>query len=117
METLPQLGALSTKRREKPLADLLVIRDLIDFLWRLDEYDFIHPRNKLQLVCGLQLLFLLGLRPGEFVESSAHRGSNQGLYWGDVLFTSQGDENGKPFISVALTLRLRKGQRGNRGSE
>lgn len=106
---------LSTKARNKALADGPVVRDILDFLWRLDEYDYFHPRMRMQIVFALQLMHFVGLRPGEFVESSAYSNSNEGLLWGDVDIKMIADRNGCNFFFAFLSLRNRKGNRNNEG--
>lgn len=52
------------------MADLCMTKDLLRFLWASDEYQFSHPRVRLQLAYALLLLATLGSRPGEVIESS-----------------------------------------------
>lgn len=55
-----------------------------------------------------------GLRPGEVVESSTHRGSNEGLKYKDVeLFLVRYDEGLQ--YQLRICLRNRKFKRGKEG--
>lgn len=56
-------------------------------------------------------MLYIGLRPGEFLESNAHRRSNEGLHWGDVLFMLVPLENKQRIWRVQLRMRNRKNQR------
>jgi hypothetical protein len=60
----------------KPVAPLLVAEDLIHFMWVCDEYQFAHPRARLQLAFSNVLITYLGSRPGEIIESAAWKHSN-----------------------------------------
>lgn len=102
---------LSTKPREKWLAGPAVVSDVLRFLWELDEYEFPHPRMRPQLALSLLILYI-GLRPGEFAESKAHVGSNEGLHWGDVQFMMLPGRDQQPLWRVKITLRNRKNERG-----
>ena len=64
-------GKISTDAYKKPVAPLLVAEDLIQFLWMCDEYQFTHPRARLQLAFAIILMTFTGSRPGEFIESAA----------------------------------------------
>jgi integrase len=75
---------ISTSARPKPLAPMPVARDLIKFLFTCDEYKDLHPRIRIQLVFSIQLMLLIGVRPGEIVESDAWYRSNEGLLYKDV---------------------------------
>jgi len=71
---IPVSEQLSTKAREKWLADPPVVKDILNFLWTLDEYEYKHPRVRPQLALSLLLCLYIGLRPGEFVERLARAG-------------------------------------------
>jgi len=47
-------------------------------------------------------MLYIGLRPGEFIESIAHRNSNKGLHWKDVQFVIVPDHDGQPIWRVEL---------------
>lgn len=70
----------SVKARPRSLANRAVVLDLLHFLWAYDEDPFYTSRTRIQLSLAIMLLFYLGDRPGEIVESSKHRGSNEGLH-------------------------------------
>lgn len=103
----------NTKCREKPLADIEVTKDLLYFLWACDEYCFKHPRVRVQLAFAILILVFTGLRPGEFVESSAWRGSNEGLKYKDVILQALPCTNGEVRFVLEIKLRNRKNHREN----
>ncbi len=102
---------LSTKARVKHLADRLVVRDLLTYLWTLDEYEYQHPRMRVQVGFSLLMMHYMGLRPGEFTESTAHVGSNEGLLWKDLEIRIIPDANGMPLFTAQVSIRNRKGAR------
>lgn len=106
----PQEG-LSTKARAKVIADRPVVMDIIRFLWTRDEYNYHHPRMRVQIALAILLMHYTGLRPGEYVESSSHRGTNEGLHWKDVNFRMIPDSRGMPLFVAQLQIRNRKGRR------
>ena len=71
---------LSSKARQKRLAGPPMVKDILSFLWTIDEAEFPHLRIRPQIALSLLIMLYIGLRPGEFLESTAHRGSNQGLF-------------------------------------
>ena len=75
---------LSTKARPKSLADHGVARDILHFLWACDEHEMAHPRMRLQMSFAILLLFYTGARPGEIIESTQHKKSNEGLQYQDI---------------------------------
>lgn len=101
------------KVREKPLANKPVVADLLHFLWACDEREFSHPRVRLQISLSMLLMLFLGLRPGEFVESSAHRKSNEGIVYKDLTLLYVVQEGGVQKFVVLLRLRYRKFGRGD----
>ncbi|KAI6914838.1 hypothetical protein KC318_g431 [Hortaea werneckii] len=103
---------LSTKSRPKSLADGPVVRDVLHYLWALDEYEYCHPRMRIQLSFAILLLFYIGLRPGELVESSAHNSTNEGIWYGDLDIRMKADAQGCPEFTVQILIRNRKGRRG-----
>ena len=103
---------LPSKARPKWLAGPQVVKDVLRFLWTLDEAEYSHPRVRLQLALSLPIMLYTGLRPGELVESGAHLGSNEGLHWEDVRFMLVSLEGGQRKWRVELRMRFRKHQRG-----
>ncbi|KAG8623701.1 hypothetical protein KVT40_008677 [Elsinoe batatas] len=93
---LPQTMGVSTKAREKPLADYPTIVTVLSFLWGRDKYRFPsdNTRTRLQLSFSLLLMLFCGIRPGEFAESTLHRGSNAGLHYRDFELTALANEDG-----------------------
>ncbi|KAF2201613.1 hypothetical protein GQ43DRAFT_486811 [Delitschia confertaspora ATCC 74209] len=81
---LPSLEGVSTKARPKLIANLKVTEDLVIFLWKSDEYQYKHPRIRMQIVFLILIFSLLGSRPGELVESEAWVASNEGICYKDV---------------------------------
>ena len=63
-ELIPR-GLLSTSARTKPLAPVAVAKDIIRFLFASDEYKYLHPRIRNQMAFAIQLMLLVGVRPGE----------------------------------------------------
>ncbi|PPJ60936.1 hypothetical protein CBER1_08602 [Cercospora berteroae] len=106
---LVEKGA-SLKSKPRSLANRPVVLDLLHFLWARDEYHFRHPRQRLQLSLQVMLMFYLGGRPGEFVESSAYSGSNEGLLYKDLQFIIVKRGN-KKRILLLVKIRLQKGRR------
>ncbi|TKA23571.1 hypothetical protein B0A54_17771 [Friedmanniomyces endolithicus] len=102
---------LSTKPRPKALADGPVVQDILRYLWVHDEFDYQHPRMRVQLTLAVYVLHYLGLRPGELVESSAHTGSNQGLWYKDLTVFAYPDTAGRARSVVQPTIRNRKNRR------
>jgi hypothetical protein len=104
---------LGTRAYIKPVAPLLVAEDLIQFMWVCDEYQFAHPRARLQLAFSIVLMTYLGGRPGEIIESAAWKHSNEGRLYGDItLVRFQNEEYVGFFLHVKL--RNRKGHRNNK---
>lgn len=108
---MPISEQLSTKARDKWLAGPPVVKDILNFLWTLDEYEYKHPRVRPQLALSLLLFLYIGLRPGEFVESNGYRQSDDGLHWGDVEFMMVPGRDRQPIWRVQLRLRFRKNNR------
>lgn len=106
------LEGVSTKAYAKPIAGLDVAEDLIEFLWKCDEYEFTHPRMRLQLVFSIILFTFLGSRPGEIIESEAWKDSNEGLWYGDIELSRQNTVEYKGLV-LHVRLRNRKCQRKN----
>jgi integrase len=106
-------GKISTDAYKKPVAPLLVAEDLIQFLWMCDEYQFTHPRARLQLAFAIILMTFTGSRPGEFIESEAWKHSNEGLLYGDIDLVRYQNETYVGFL-LLIRLRNRKGHRNNK---
>ncbi|KAH6864996.1 hypothetical protein BKA58DRAFT_438891 [Alternaria rosae] len=96
---LAQNGKIATGAYTKPVAPLPVAEDLIRFMWACDEYQFTHPRARLQLAFSVVLMTLLGSRPREFIESAAWKHSNEGLLYSDI---DLGHRNNKKHSPVML---------------
>jgi hypothetical protein len=106
-------GKIATDANAKPIAPLPVAEDLIRFLWVCDEYQFAHPRARLQLAFSIALMSFLGSRPGEFIESAAWKHSNEGFLYGDIDLLRFQNDTYVGFV-LHLRLRLRKGHRNNK---
>ena len=87
--------------------------DVLYFLWACDTQDLGHNRNRLQLSLSILLMIFLGVRPGEFVESSNYIKSNEGLLYKDLTIVVSFDERGDPVYVCMIRLRNRKWARGN----
>ncbi|OCL09615.1 hypothetical protein AOQ84DRAFT_290901, partial [Glonium stellatum] len=111
INNLPAKEGISTKSRTKTVAFFPVVEELIYFMWACDEYDWKHPRCMQQTSFILIMMGSYGLRPGEILESCIHRGSNQGLTYGDVEFSLTWHK-GALRLLLLINLRLRKGRRG-----
>ena len=101
---------VSTCARKKPLAPLGVAEDIIRFLFTCDEYMGLHHRLRNQMAFAIQLMLLIGVRPGEIIESDAWRQSNEGLHYGDVELIYQRTETYHGWL-LYVKLRNRKGHR------
>lgn len=97
--------------RVKPIASTAVIEDMHRFLWVLDEHEYDHPRERLQLSLITQIFLYTGMRPGELVESHCYRNSNEGLLWKDVEFEVKHSQDSRRFFAK-IRIRNRKGGRG-----
>jgi hypothetical protein len=112
-KSLVQEGNITTGAYIKAIAPLPVAEDLIRFMWACDEYQFPHPRARLQLAFSVVLITLLGSRPGEFIESAAWKHSNEGLLYGDIDLVRY--QNGT-YVGFLLHLRLRN-RRGHQNNK
>ncbi|KAF2726777.1 hypothetical protein EJ04DRAFT_480035 [Polyplosphaeria fusca] len=110
IKDLAKKGLVSTKGVPKPIAPLEVVVDLIKYLWVCDEYQFLHPRIRIQLHWVLLLFCFTGLRPGECVESSNWKGTNEGILYRDCQLVRVNIPEYKGLILV-VALRNRKGRR------
>lgn len=77
------------------------------YLWNCSEKQYLNPRAMVQFSFYLDIIAYWGLRPGEVVESSSHRGSNEGIHYGDIMF-SLVPKKGKLVYQIHLMLRNRK---------
>ncbi|KAF2872039.1 hypothetical protein BDV95DRAFT_493419 [Massariosphaeria phaeospora] len=107
VQRLVKSGNVSTKAKEKSLALSRDSEEILNFLWRYDEYTFAHPRIMIQLTFWLLISSIWGLRPGEVVESSCHRLSNEGLKYKDITF-SLARRNGTLQYQILIALWNRK---------
>lgn len=110
MKELVPRGILSTNARPKPLAPVAVAKDVITFLFASDEYKHMHPRIRNQMAFAIQLLLLIGVRPGEVVESDAWYQTNEGLLYKDIELVRSCNNN-HPGWRLHVKLRNRKGHR------
>jgi integrase len=110
---LAHKGKVATEAYQKPVAPLLVAEDLIRFMWMCDEYQFTHPRARLQLAFAIILMTFTGSRPGEFIESAAWKHSNEGLLYGDIDLVRYQNDTYVGFL-LLVRLRNRKGHRNNK---
>ncbi|KAF2200663.1 hypothetical protein GQ43DRAFT_349338, partial [Delitschia confertaspora ATCC 74209] len=88
----------------KPVINFAVEEDLINFLWRSDEYRYKHPRVRLQIISVNIFFIFLGNRLGEVIELDAWEGPNEGICYRDVSLVPLQYE---PYIDFVLFLRLR----------
>lgn len=101
---------VSTCARPKPLAPLAVAEDIIRFLFTCDEYRGLHHRLRNQLAFAVQLMLLIGVRPGEIIESDAWHRSNEGLHYKDIELIHQRTATYQGWL-LYVKLRNRKGHR------
>lgn len=106
--TLVENFGASTKGRPKPLADVDLDRDVLYFLWVCDEYVFEYSRLRIQLAFAVLLLVYLGLRPGDFTESSAWRKSNEDLIYKDIELSAILCKDGLVRLVLKLNIKNRK---------
>ena len=100
---------LSTRAHEKPVASKQVIRDIIKFAWLSDEYNYQHPRTRIQVVFALLLFYFLGLRPGDITVEGLE---NEGLLYQDISLFRQRTDDYQGLV-LRIRLRNRKGKRDN----
>ena len=108
-DLIPQ-GLVSTCARPKPLAPVAVAKDIIRFLFASDEYKHLHPRIRNQMAFAIQLMLLVGVRPGEVIESDAWYQTNEGLLYKDIELVRSWN-NSHPGWCLHVKLRNRKGHR------
>lgn len=78
--------------------------DIIRFLFTCDEYMGLHHRLRNQMVFAIQPMLLIGVQPGEIIESDAWRQSNEGLYYRDIELIYQRTET---YYGWLLYVKLR----------
>lgn len=98
---------VSISARKKPFAPLHVAED-IRFLFTCDEYMGLHHRLRNQMAFVIQLRLLMGVRPGEIIESNAWRQSDEGLYYRDIELIYQRTETYRGWL---LYVKLRNWKR------
>jgi hypothetical protein len=113
----PELSAiapLTTKMRDKPIADSIDVEILIRGIWQ-NKTHFRTNRMRGQIVYTILLSAFSSERPGAVVESSGYRHSNEALEWGDhdFLIVPNPRNPRRPIIVAIVGIRLLKGQRKN----
>lgn len=111
---LLKLAGASTAVRQKSIAYALDSDEIQFYLWNCSERAYAHPRTMVQFSFWLDIVTVWGLRTGEVVESSTHRGSNEGIHYGDVSL-SLAPWQGLLRYEVKIALRNRKFCRDNDG--
>ncbi|KAJ7610144.1 hypothetical protein FB45DRAFT_875953 [Roridomyces roridus] len=103
---------LSTKCREKPIADFLDVTILILGILR-DMKVFKTQRARIDAIYATLITCLSSERIGALVESSPHRKSNEALTWGDHEFWALPNPAAprRPRITLVLKPQLLKGFR------
>lgn len=102
-----KFAGASTASRPRAVAYLEQANEILFYLWNCSEKEYQHPRMMVQFSFYLDVIANWGLRPGEIVESSSHRGSNEGIHYGDItLSLVRRDE--KLVYQVKIMLRNRK---------
>lgn len=84
------------------------------YVWNYSERVYLHPRTMVQFSLWLAIVTAWGVRPGELVESSSHRGSNEGIHYGDITFSLAIWESILRY-EMAIALRNRKFCRNDEG--
>ena len=82
-ELIPR-GLISTCARAKLFESVSVAKDIISFLFAIDEYKYLYSRIRNQMASVLQLILLVGVRSREVVESDAGYQTNEGLLYKDT---------------------------------
>ncbi len=91
------------------MADHWVLRDMLHYLFVCDEHEFPDDRIRVQLAFTWLIQAYSGCRPGSIVESTQHRGTNDGLLYQDVLLQAE-RKNGELQYCIAVEFRHRKGR-------
>jgi hypothetical protein len=109
------MGLTVTTTKAKPVALFGAVEHILQFLWCLDEREYLHPRIRSQLAWIIIIMAHAGLRPGEIIESAMWRQSNEGIHYRDVdLHLARFD--GILKFQMNIRLRNRKGRRGQETS-
>lgn len=98
--------------RPKSVAYAVDADEIQYYLWNCCERVFLHPRMIVQFSFWLHLISVWGLRTGEVTESSSHRGSNEGVHYGDITFSLVAHACQLRY-QIKIALRNRKFSRGN----
>ncbi|KAJ7624641.1 hypothetical protein FB45DRAFT_85510 [Roridomyces roridus] len=103
---------LSTKSREKPIADVVDVAILILGILR-DKKVFKTQRSRIDAIYATLICCLSSERIGALVESSSYRKSNEALTWGDHEFWALPNPAAprRPRIALVLKPQLLKGFR------
>ncbi|KAJ7642262.1 hypothetical protein FB45DRAFT_1022955 [Roridomyces roridus] len=103
---------LSSKCREKPIADLIDLEAIILGILQ-DTTTFKTHRSCIDMIYSILLSCLSSERPGALVESGCYRGSNKALLCGDHEFSivPNSADPSRPFVVVILHPDLLKGYR------
>jgi hypothetical protein len=113
IRNLSEKGA-STATRHKSLAYGLDTDEIQFYVWNCSERVYLHPRTMVQFSFWLDIVTAWGLRTGEITESSSHRGSNEGVHYGDVTL-SLALWQGVMRYQIKIALRNRKFCRNDKG--
>ena len=108
---LPEEEEVGKKRRAKPVADGVVVRDLLHFLFASDAVDYAHDRLRVQLAFAVFVMSYTGVRPGSISEPSHHSCCNDRLLYEDVKVVVV-SMDGQYRICLEMTFRNRKNRRG-----
>jgi hypothetical protein len=104
----------STAQRQKSVAYGLDSDEIQFYVWNCSERVYTHPRAMVQFSFWLDVITTWGIRPGEIVESSSHRGTNEGIHYGDVTLSLTLWQT-MPRYQLVMALRNRKFCRNNEG--
>ena len=80
--------------------------DIFDFAWLRDEFVFTHPRERLQVLLALLLMFHLGLHPTVAL--------SEGLFYKDTTLLAS-DHSGT--LRVLMIICLKERQKNKRSAE
>ncbi|KAF2744367.1 hypothetical protein M011DRAFT_171689 [Sporormia fimetaria CBS 119925] len=115
INNLAKTEGACTATRHKSVAYALDADEIQFYLWNCSERVYAHPRTMVQLSFLLHIISVWGLRTGEMTESSTHRGSNEGIHYGDVCLSLARCQDGVLRYQITIALRNRKFCRGNEG--
>ncbi|MCJ1445306.1 MAG: hypothetical protein MMC23_005811 [Stictis urceolatum] len=102
---------VSQKQRTKNIVTRQDISILLHQLWGGDSHEYDHDRTRVQLALFLCLEEGSGQRGDTFAESSAHRGSNQPLWYKDVSLHLKKTSDGSSEFLLQVGARFRKNHR------